>query len=720
MNSFQNLSRETATVLRRRQTVRITVLTLCCAFVNLCLVAQPVPKLTSISPEWVQRGVTVDVVLSGENLLPLSEFAFGGDDTLSAQAGPPAKPTVRLEASGGNLFAAGLASDSKRVAARLSVASETTLGLHEVRVITPSGVSNPLTIRVTDTPEIIEKGGKHSLADAQEIELPVGLLGKIGEADQTDFLKFKGRKGEHLIFDVQASRVGSALDSSLAVLDSTGKELIRSEDFFGADSWIDFPVPADGIYFVTLRDFQHRGGDAYSYHLTAGAIPYLESIFPFGGQLGKAVELTLGGRNLEGAEKMSVMIDTKAPTGPQEVRAHTDHGYSNPRSFDVSVSPNFLEVEANNAATNANEITVPININGHIQAERDSDVFKFKIEKGQRFIFEVFASRFGSRLDPLLVLSDAKGSVLQQNDDAAGADARIDATFPDAGEYFLSVRDLLERGGENFGYRISIGPPPKADFSAKLLADTLRISRSGRTIVRIEATRTGFAGAVEILCHDLPKGISCSELVIPPEFPGGLLEITAADDAELGTTPLQLSAVAVIDGMKVSRPLQLVSGAKPAKLDKKGRSQKTKERIVSSAYLTVLEAAPFSVDWITLSSAAEQNQSATVVANVERRNGFADEIKLSIEGFSSANEPIAKSIDVPAVTLKTNSSRAEFQMSARLDGESGSRPIFVRAESGSNVEQFSRFMDFKISEFPFVLSTSLPRLGMTALRPGQT
>ncbi|MEO6036245.1 MAG: hypothetical protein ABIQ35_13395, partial [Verrucomicrobiota bacterium] len=118
--------------------------------------------------------------------------------------------------------------------------------------------------------------------------------------------------------------------------------------------------------------------------------------------------------------------------------------------------------------------------------------------------------------------------------------------------------------------------------------------------------------------------------------------------------------------------------------------------------------------------AAEQNQSATVVANVERRNGFADEIKLSIEGFSSANEPIAKSIDVPAVTLKTNASRAEFQMSARLDGESGSRPIFVRAESGSNVGQVSRFMDFKISEFPFVLSTSLPRLGMTALRPGQT
>ena len=221
--------------------------------------------------------------------------------------------------------------------------SEAILGAHEMRVITPTGVSNPLTVRVTDTPEILETGGKHSLAAAQEIVLPIGIHGKVGEADQTDYFKFKGRKGEHLIFDVQANRIGSALDSSLAILDSTGKELARSEDFNGMDSWIDFFVPADADYFLTIRDFQHRGGDTYKYHLTAGAVPYLESIFPFGGERGKTVELTLAGRNLEGAEKMSVSIDANAPPGPQEIRAHTARGFSNPRSFDVSASLDFLE-----------------------------------------------------------------------------------------------------------------------------------------------------------------------------------------------------------------------------------------------------------------------------------------------------------------------------------------------------------------------------------------
>ena len=696
---------------------------LCCAFLNISLFAQPIPKLNSLSPEWVQRGTTVDLALSGENLVPISEFAFSGDEHLAAVVGPPSKPTVRLEATSGNLFASAATNDSKRVSAKLSVASEATLGAHAMRVTTPTGVSNPLTIRVTDTPEILEAGGKHALTNAQEIELPVGILGKVGEADQTDFFRFKGRKGEHLIFDVQASRIGSALDSSLAVSDSAGKELSRSEDFNGADSWIDFLVPADADYFVTIRDFQHRGGDAYNYHLTAGAVPYLESIFPFGGERGKTVELTLAGRNLEGAEKMSVAIDAKAPPGPQEIRAHTARGFSNPRSFDVSASPDFLEKEPNNSATNANEVTLPANINGHIQAEKESDVFKFKGEKGQRFIFEIYASRFGSKLDPLLTLTDAKGTILQQNDDAAGADARIDATFPEAGDYFLSVRDLLERGGENFGYRISIGPPSNPDFSAKLLADTLRVSRGGRTIVRVEVGRSGFAGAIEILSDDLPKGISCSSLVVPAEFSSGLLEISAGDDAELGTTPLQLTAVAVIEGKKATRLLQPISGGKPARFDKKGRAQKAKERVVSAAYLTVLEAATFSVDWVTLSAAAEQNQSATVVANVERRNGFDGEIKLSVDGFSAPSEVATKSIDVPPVTLKTNATRAEFRLTAKLEGEAGTRPIFVRAESsvnGGNVEQFSRFMPFTISEFPYVLSTSLPRLGITALRPGQT
>ncbi len=682
--------------------------------------AQPVPQLKSISPEWMQRGTTADVIISGENLSGLTDFAFSGDENLKAEIAPPARPKVRLESANGNIFSTGAAKDDKRISAKLIISEEASLGSREVRVITPGGISNPLTIRITDTPEINEAGGKHSLTNAQEIEMPIGILGKVGEADQTDFFKFHAAKNESVIFDVQASRIGSALDSSLAILDSAGKELAKNEDAIGMDSFLIFPVPADGDYFVTIRDFEHRGAGNYDYHLTAGTLPYVESIFPFGGQRGKEVNLKLSGVNLEGAEKMKVTLDENAPGGTQEIRAHTAKGFSNPRQFDVSFFPDTNEKEPNNLLTNANEVVAPGNVNGRISKPKETDFFKFKADKGQRFIFEIYASRFGSKLDPLLTLQNAKGEMIQQNDDAMGADARIDQAFAEAGEYFISVRDLLERGGENFGYRISIDPPAAADFSGRLLTDSVRLHRGGRSLVRVEVTRSGFGGAIEILPEDLPKGVTCSPLVIPAEFPTGLLLFSASEDAELGTEPLVLKAVAVLNGKRESRSLQTVVGGKIVK-GKRGAQRKVEGKAVAGAYLTVLEATPFTADWVTLSAGVEQNESTSVMAEVERRNGFSGDIKVSLEGFSAGNEPITRSFNVEPgeIVLKGNDTRAQFKLTAKLDSETGSRPIFVRTESAGNI-QYSRSMPIRIGEFPYVVTTSLPRLTVTAPPIGAT
>src|SRR5262245_40114774 len=46
--------------------------------------AQPVPKITSVSPEWVQRGTTAIVALEGENLADATGFLFSGDPGLAA------------------------------------------------------------------------------------------------------------------------------------------------------------------------------------------------------------------------------------------------------------------------------------------------------------------------------------------------------------------------------------------------------------------------------------------------------------------------------------------------------------------------------------------------------------------------------------------------------------------------------------------------------------
>jgi len=50
--------------------------------------AQPIPKLTSVYPEWIQRGTTIEITLSGENLTNATRLVFSSD-TESNQAGMP-------------------------------------------------------------------------------------------------------------------------------------------------------------------------------------------------------------------------------------------------------------------------------------------------------------------------------------------------------------------------------------------------------------------------------------------------------------------------------------------------------------------------------------------------------------------------------------------------------------------------------------------------------
>ena len=137
------------------------------------------------------------------------------------------------------------------------------------------------------------------------------------------------------------------------MLNAAGKELVRSEDVNGLDSLIDFTVAEDGEYFLQIRDLRYQGGKDYKYRIVAGELPYLDAVFPLGGQRGKSVDVTLRGRNLEGLSNMKLKVEPNAPLGQQEIRAHTARGYSNPVLFDVGEVSEVSETEPNNTSSNA-------------------------------------------------------------------------------------------------------------------------------------------------------------------------------------------------------------------------------------------------------------------------------------------------------------------------------------------------------------------------------
>jgi len=675
--------------------------------------AQPAPRLNSLAPEWIQRGTTVDVVLRGENLGGITRVILDGDPGLSATHVPPAPPSARagvtVESSGGGIRRAEPAPvrDDKRLVLRVTASPETAFTARELRVVGPGGVSNPLLLNVGQWPEVSEQEMNTASPTGQVVTLPASISGVLGAAAQADAYRFRAARGAELVFEVEAARRGSPLDSSLAVLDAQGRELARSEDALGLDSLLFFTAPQDGEYVLTLRDFRYQGGGNFTYRLHGGMLPYVESLFPFGGPRGKPVEVAVTGRNLEGMTNMTLNIEAQAAAGRQEIRLRAPGGLSNLLPFQVSDLPEMAEAEPNDDPAKPAAVRIPVVINGRLGAARDVDRFRFKADKDQRLVFEVAASRFGSRLDAYLALTDMKGAVLAQNDDGAGPDARLEFDVKKDAEYVLVLRDLTDRGGERFGYRLAVQTPAPgagAGFSVRYSPDTLRVHRGGLARVRCEVTRTGgFAEPVRLELEGLPSGVFAEPLLMPNGPGSGLLMVAATREAELGSFPLRLVGTALVNGERVVVPATALSG----------------DRAVRQGYLTVLEQAPFVLELATLSAAAEQGQTAAVEVLALRSPGFTDEIKLAAEGFSGGADAFGRSFTGGDGVIKAGANSAKLAWKPKMESEVGTRTVVVRGEGGG-VVQYTQPLPVTVTQYPLILSSLLGRLNVTALPTNST
>ena len=75
-------------------------------------------------------------------------------------------------------------------------------------------------------PEVGSAGKNLSVAAAQPIDAPVTVNGRL-LAGENDF-RFKAHKGEKLVLEVNANRLGSPLDSMLEILDAKGSPVERA------------------------------------------------------------------------------------------------------------------------------------------------------------------------------------------------------------------------------------------------------------------------------------------------------------------------------------------------------------------------------------------------------------------------------------------------------------------------------------------------------------
>jgi hypothetical protein len=467
---------------------------------------------------------------------------------------------------------------------QVSVAADAEPGQRELRIGTPSALSNPLVFCVGQLPEFSEKASKaitqQSSAIAKtssapkgrktesdmQITLPAVVNGQIlpGEVDR---YRFDARKGQRLVIAASARRlipyiadaVPGWFQATLALYDAKGRELAYDDDFrFDPDPVLYYEIRADGEYVIEIKDAIYRGREDFVYRITVGELPFITSIFPLGGPAGAQTTVKLKGWNLP-ADRLRVDNTEKSPgVYPLSVGKQWS---SNCVPFAVGTLPECLEKEPNNELASAQRVTIPVIVNGRIDRPDDCDVFSFEGRAGSKIVAEVYARRLNSPLDSLLKLSDASGRQLAANDDyedkGAGllthqADSRLSVTLPADGRYYLHLSDEQHKGGPEYAYRLRISPP-QPDFELRVVPSSVNAIAGAAVPITVYALRRDdFSGEIVLTLKDAPAGFTLSGERVPANQEQVRITLRVPPAPPKEPVSLHFEGRATIEGREVS------------------------------------------------------------------------------------------------------------------------------------------------------------------------
>jgi hypothetical protein len=446
--------------------------------------------------------------------------------------------------------------DSKR--AKAPIAETVTLdvtidadappGDRELRLLSPSGLSNPMVFQVGRLPEIQEKYDRdeddNSLVTAQPSVL---LNGRImpGAVDKYSLTLQHGRRliiaadARHLI-PYLADAVPGWFQALITLKDEKGRD-VASADHCGydPDPVISYKVPSDGTYTLTVRDALYRGREDFIYRIAV-------------------VDETQGNSLLPLPRRGGVEMESQSPTDPFALSAKSY------LQFVRNPLPECEEIEPNDTREHAQPVTLPQIVRGCISKPGDVDTFKFSGHAGEEVVAEVYARRLGSPLDSLLRLTDSKGRVLALNDDHPDpeqgllthqSDSYLSAKLPANGTYFVQVSDVERHGGDSYKYFLRISRP-QPNFGLRVSPSSINMP-AGHTIpITVCAFRKdGWNGEISVGLKDAPAGFKLSGGSIPPGRDSVRMVLIAPKGKMDRPIVMHLEGSARIEGKTVVRPV---------------------------------------------------------------------------------------------------------------------------------------------------------------------
>ena len=457
------------------------------------LQAQPV--LTKTDLRGIQIGASTELNLSGRGLKKGTQVKF------------PFACTQKTISENG----------SSALTVQITLSEDVKPGLYPLRVFNEDGLSDPILIGVDRLPQ--------RKFDTAKQTLPVALTGDIAGAR---ILKssFEAKKGELIVLEIEANRLGGKLRPVIHLYDHRGKQVAfgRPSRFLGGDARCFLSIPENGIYNVELHDFLFRGASPGLFRLKIGAFQYADLTLPIAVQSGQKTPLRMIKIDAESEFLEEVMVVDRGwvhanATGKMFSGAVPQIFSSDIREFvETAESDKPVKVGA-----------VPVGINGRLSTNREVDKFLIDVEPNSKLTFDLFGRRLGSPIDAKIRIMNSAGGTLAQNDDRKGEqDALLNYTVPgNVKQIVVEVSDVAAKGSKAHVYRLDVRKQNRPRVSVAIDKRTFNVAKGGTLYVPVKLTRTSYAGPVQLVFQGLPKSVEVNGATIPAGADVGLLTFSS-------------------------------------------------------------------------------------------------------------------------------------------------------------------------------------------------
>jgi hypothetical protein len=671
--------------------------------------ARAEPAIDRIEPGGGTRGSDVEIALTGKELTDPEQLWF----------------------ENGSIAVVSLtAVDAAHAKAVIRIPQDSPLGAHRLRLRTKHGLSELRTFRVGGLPQTAEKEPNNSpqaamTATPQAISLATAqTITGVVTGEDIDYFPVSAAAGDRIAVAIDGIRLDQEMfDPSLEIVDERGFVLAACDDhpLLGQDAMLAATVPADGTYFLRVRESAYGGNDGCVYLLHVGRFPVPHVAWPPGGPPGAEMEVEWLGDPAGPFRTKIVLPQQSDQAGLAEVHPERD-GAVSPIGvpFRISGLPSNTEAEPNDKPAEAGRVSAPANFIGRMDVAEDVDWVRVEAPKGSVWRVRGRGRRLGSPIDLVINLhrDNEKHEKITGNDDADGPDCEARVTTPDEGCFLVRINDHQRRGGPEFVYWIDVEPaqpditvsvpPSRSNSQERLVAS---VPRGNRTAMVFNTTRTDCDAEAQLVFDNLPTGVRAITSPAVGKAPGTIVVFEATAEAAASA---HLAAVAMQTVGTDGAATRIIGGLRQVTELVFGQPNNTTYRTSVSDRLpiAVVEPARVRIDVEQPAVPLVRRGSMDLRVRIVREPGFTGKVRLGFP-FKPPGIGAPASVEVPEAD-----SEAVYTINATADAPLDTWHVVVTAAAKDKDDPSGW-----VSSLPVTIRVAEPFIELTAEKavaePGQ-